>query len=427
MAVSFNYELSPRSNREGLHSIVLRITVNRKHKRIKTDVLLEKKYYNPSAKYGEWVRRTHAKYRQLNQLLTQFIEEYRNKYLSLGDDVQPEHLIGKLTQQGITLATVFDLMLEEATIQKSISNYEQKRTIYNHIIAYFGPDTLIEEISTEQAQKFQDYLLSHAGNNTVRNYLKNYHSIFKKAAKKWKLKGNPFEDIEYPKSLPVHKARLRENEIDLLRQLQPVAPTKGLIRDDKLAIDLYLISYYHAGIRGKDMYLLRVADVNFETGRISYVMSKNNKARSLPIRKEALPILLKYKREGAKPEEFFFPILDNHAPYASYITPEERGKMPFEVRKVLASKVGNTRNRINKALERLTKDLLSGKKITFHTARHSFADKARRMMKKDPRITIDAIRLLMAHSSFDTTQRYLDSLDLEGQDIAHSAIFGDNE
>ncbi|WP_255400658.1 hypothetical protein [Siphonobacter sp. SORGH_AS_0500] len=40
---------------------------------------------------------------------------------------------------------------------------------------------------------------------------------------------------------------------------------------------------------------------------------------------------------------------------------------------------------------------MKGKKVTFHTSRHSFADKARRMMKDDPRITLNALSLMLAH------------------------------
>ena len=62
------------------------------------------------------------------------------------------------------------------------------------------------------------------------------------------------------------------------------------------------------------------------------------------------------------------------------------------------------------------------KKVTFHTARHSFAHVA-----KEKGADNIVLRDLLKHSSLRTTERYIGSFGKGGNDRALQAIFGDSQ
>jgi integrase len=78
---------------------------------------------------------------------------------------------------------------------------------------------------------------------------------------------------------------------------------------------------------------------------------------------------------------------------------------------------------INRQLKLLAEKVEIKEKLTFHTSRHSFADKARRRMKETKNISIDDIRQALGHDKLDTTQKYLNSFDKESLDSAMDAVF----
>ena len=67
MAISFGFELNSRPTRNKTYSVMLRITQDRKHKRIKTLVELNKKTdFNPlKAKPLKWVRASVPNYQKI--------------------------------------------------------------------------------------------------------------------------------------------------------------------------------------------------------------------------------------------------------------------------------------------------------------------------------------------------------------------------
>ncbi|MFD1139789.1 tyrosine-type recombinase/integrase [Larkinella insperata] len=60
---------------------------------------------------------------------------------------------------------------------------------------------------------------------------------------------------------------------------------------------------------------------------------------------------------------------------------------------------------INRNLKLLAEKNGIESRLTFHTTRHSFTDKARRRMKETRNISIDDIRSALGHTILATTQR----------------------
>lgn len=84
MGTTFNLELNKKATRKNTYSILLRITQNRKHKRIKTSVEINnKKDFNPIAKQGNWIRTSESNYKVWNVALEKELEEAKKTYRDL--------------------------------------------------------------------------------------------------------------------------------------------------------------------------------------------------------------------------------------------------------------------------------------------------------------------------------------------------------
>ena len=65
MNTTFNLELNGKPGRNGLHEVFLRITQERKHKRIKLGISVKKADFNKKADYGKWIRQSNPEYASL--------------------------------------------------------------------------------------------------------------------------------------------------------------------------------------------------------------------------------------------------------------------------------------------------------------------------------------------------------------------------
>lgn len=84
MATTFNFELNGTANRAGKYVIMLRITQNRKHKRLKTSIELNRKSdWNPNA---QKVRSSEPNYARWNDALEKELENAKSKYRELKEE-----------------------------------------------------------------------------------------------------------------------------------------------------------------------------------------------------------------------------------------------------------------------------------------------------------------------------------------------------
>ena len=87
MAVTFNFELNNRASKNKTYAVLLRITQNKKHKRIKTSISVSRKTdFNKDAKQGNWIRQREPNYEAWNETLAQELEKARKTYQELKED-----------------------------------------------------------------------------------------------------------------------------------------------------------------------------------------------------------------------------------------------------------------------------------------------------------------------------------------------------
>lgn len=265
-----------------------------------------------------------------------------------------------------------------------------------------GPDVPFQKIDVALLTRFKIHLKAYqgAGNRTVANYLVTIQSIFGQAIKEGVLdkKYFPFGkdkiQIRIPESL---KVGLTREDVEKLETVKLSHPAHCDARD------LWLMSFYFAGMRAGDILKLRWSD--FRDGRLYYVMNKNEKPVSLKVPEKALRILDRYEASREQPDGFVF----------RYLKGFERVEDQFALKERIAT--------VMKTCDRLLKTRVApaaqiAGKLSMHIARHTFANLARN------KIEIRALQRLYRHSNIKTTIGYQANFVHKDADDALEAVLG---
>lgn len=235
---------------------------------------------------------------------------------------------------------------------------------------------------------------------TIANYLVMIRSVFSQAIKdgiteeKYYPFGKGKTSIEIPDST---KVGISIEEVAKLEQVDLPVQSHDHARN------LWLISYYFAGMRISDVFRLRWSD--FRDMRLHYTMGKNNKPGSLKAPEKALAILQKYAKTKDKNNDLIFPDLK--------ILPNLNDE--FEVKR----KIANSVNRYNKILSNFVLPAAGiESKVTMHISRHTFATQA------GDKIPIQMLQKLYRHSDIKTTIGYQANFIYRDADEALDAVIG---
>ena len=184
-------------------------------------------------------------------------------------------------------------------------------------------------------------------------------------------------------------------EITLIEKLE--------FKDDSLiwhVRNAFLFSFYNAGIRISD--ILQIRWKNIIKNRLVYQMHKTSRFLSIKLKEKPLAILEFYKSDNQ--EDFIFPFLLHYVDYSD--------------KKFLFDQLGAKTALINKYLKEVARAAKIDKNISTHTARHSFADIARK--KTD---NIYNLSKTLGHSGLKITEAYLASFDEDAVDKTLDDVF----
>lgn len=216
-----------------------------------------------------------------------------------------------------------------------------------------------------------------------------------------KRQDNPFLGFKMTEA-KLERIRLTETELQAFVAVD--LPDGSLVWHTR---NYWLFAFYCAGIRFSDVACLRWQNIN--GGRLSYGMRKTqhiilqNHSIQLPAQAEA--ILCHYAKPDAKPDDYIFPIVSSGRDYSS----------PADLLKEISRKNAL----INKYLKLVCRRAGIAKAVSFHSARHTFADLGRRKIKD-----VYAISKLLRHSKINITEKYLADFDSEITDQALDKLFG---
>ena len=387
--------LRKEEKKDGSFPLALRVTKNRKSSFI---------YLEYSVKPEDWddakqrVKKSHPNSARLNNYLLKKLSEANDHSLEL--ETQKSFVSSQSVKQKIkpsagstffAQAEVFQQRLKEAG---KYNQYTADKPRIKHFKEFLKHDIAFADITVAMLERFKAYLITkhnHSERSAV-NHIVMIRSVFSHAIK---------EEVIDPKHYPFGKGKMKikfpeSSKIGLTQEEITRLETVELEGTLNHVRNLWLFSYYFAGMRISDLLRLKWSD--FQNDRLHYEMGKNNKGGSLKLPDKAMKIIEHYKAFQQNKDDFVFPELKGVDLKDKFLT---QRKIAFKT------------SAIDKYLKTQVAPLIgTDKKLTMHLARHSFAQVA------SDKIPVQILQKLYRHSSILTTMGYQSNFTTQQTDDA---------
>ncbi len=375
-----------RQNREGKFPIGIRIIVKRKINYLFLNIHVEEAFWDNKKKQ---VKSSHNNALLINQLIQSKIKdvqdlifEKESRDLFYTGKQIIEEVKGEFT--GLTVFKFFDKYIEMENNAGKINSAKSDRSRLKNFKAFRkNKDLYFEELNQEMINSFVSYLsrVRQSSLRTQQNHLVLLRTIYNRAISQSivKAKYYPFGRGKITiKMVESEKVGLNIDEIKAIENLELKIESKiWHVRN------IFLISFYFAGIRISDVLRLRWGD--FKDNRISYRMGKNNKIVNVAIPIKAKQILDLYIPKKKTSKLLIFPLLNT----ANWEDIDD-----------IQRKINTAIGVCNTHLKKIGKLAAIEKNISNHIARHSFGNIA------SDKIPISKLQKLYRHSSLTTTAIY---------------------
>lgn len=399
MASSLKIVLRNKQNADGTFPLAMRVTIDRKSSYI---------YLGHSIRKADWdaaaqkVKKSHPNSAQLNNFILSKKAEANDKMLNMAahnKDVSSKAVRRQIKpQEGISFFAQAKVYCDE--LEKT-GRFNQKSSDLPRINRFRkflgGSDINFAEINTGLLQKFRAYLIGtrNVTERTVVNHFVVIRTIFNRAIasglveQKYYPFGKGKISIKFPDTM---KIGLTIDEIKTLQSLE-------LSGGENHSRNLFLTSFYFAGMRISDVLRLKWSDIQNE--RLYYTMGKNLKTGSLKVPDKVMEILEQYPR-GVNAHDLVF---------------HDLAKLPDLSKANEVQNYIKTRNRIcNDYLKKIAVKAGITKPLTMHIARHSFAQ-----ISAD-RIPANVLQKLYRHTDIKTTMQYQSNFMTKMTDDALEAV-----
>lgn len=359
------------------------------------------------------VRKGHPNADQINALIATRLAEAEDERLRLLRQREP------VTAEALKTAVANDQsagtplcflryardFINELEKRGNVGRYKRENTVFNKFEEFAGSPLPFKNVTSDLLRRYETHLLTNKGNkaSTVRGNLKVIKTHFRRAMKEAVVPrdADPFFSYTPPKAKHAERRKLTLAELARLEALDlgERGPKGSSIARTR---DYFLFSLYTAGTRFADVARLRceniVEDVTTDGNRVwrlTYTMGKNGAHHSVKLIPQARKIALLYLDRGdgkpKAPGALLFPMLK----------PGDLADAQTEW-----NSIGNQNALVNKYLCQLAERADVKGKLSFHVARHSFADLARRNGWD-----VYAISKALKHSGLAVTERYLADFD----------------
>ena len=252
----------------------------------------------------------------------------------------------------------------------------------------------------ESCYSFQSKKKKPLSETTILNHLIIVRTIYNRAITK-KIASRdhyPFEKQGGIPIKPVKTAKIGLLESEIKKLEEAIFPDQLSYLNDTR--NIWLISFYFAGMRITDALLLKSSD--FQNGRLYYTMSKNGKTGSLKVPEKVIAILEQYK---------------DHNRTHDLIFPHLQCLDDLDNRLLLRKRISSVSNTLRVHMTKIMTLLEIDKNASPHKSRHSFAQRA-----EEKNVHPKVLQKMYRHSSIVTTMNYQSNFSHEKADEALDAV-----
>lgn len=397
--------LRKKPNKDNTYPLAIRITKDRKSSFV---------HIGKSVKLEDWdndklrVKKSHPNSTRLNNFISKKLVEANDRLLELEtqkSDVSARAVKKKLSPNtGATYFAQSAIYLSDLKAAGKYNRATSDKSKVKHFREFLkGEDIALSDITVSMLQRFKAFLMGSRPikERTAINSLIVMRSIFSQA-----IKAGVLDEKYYPFGKGKISVKFPESsKIGLT--LEEVKRIEGVALEESSKANhsrnIWLFSFYFAGMRISDVLRLRWNDIQDE--RLHYSMGKNKKGGSLKVPEKVLRILEQYAQLKTNNDDFIFP--------------ELKGCEDLKDNYVLGRKIAIANGKVNGGLRDVAKLAEIDKPLTMHIARHTFGNIS------GDKIPIQMLQKLYRHSSVTTTIGYQSNFIHKDADDALDAVIGD--
>jgi integrase/recombinase XerD len=385
MASSVKVTLRKKPNQQGKFPLAVRITKDRRTSYLYTGQFIDLKHWNPKERI---IKKSHPNAVRLNNLLLAKLSEANKKLLELQttkEDISSKQIKDEISAplSKTSFKELSEGYLQEIKSNGKLTRHASDKVRVDHLIRFAKSNYLtFKEIDEAFLRRFMSYLKvgKQLSQRSIVNNLVVIRTLYNRA-----IKQGIVERKHYPFGADKIRIKFPETEkVGLtITEIQEIENLDNLSKQESHARNVWLFSFYLAGIRVGDVLQIRWSDIY--DGRLHYRMNKNDKLLSLKLPDKLLPLLKLYEEDKASDTDFIFP---------------EMKKANTESLQDVFAKTKTATKKFNKYLTSIGERAKIDKKLTMHIARHSFGNIA------GEKIPIQMLQKLYRHSSITTTINY---------------------
>lgn len=385
--------------KDGTFPLMLRVTKDRKRKYVSLGLSLHEKFWD--FEKGKPKRNCPNK-EQIERLIAAKTAEYNDLIVEMTTQ-QREYTVETLVShfhnqvRCATVVELYDKLIDDMKRGGKLGNagvYKYSRT---SLLKFTGQRLQIpfSDIDAVWLRRYENWLrTSGCGDTTISQLFRTLRSVFNKAVELQLVKRDYYPFDAYKVSKFDTRTKKRAITKEDVRKVIALDLSQGY-PSERLARDIFVFSYFGAGINFADIALLKYGNVR--DGRVQYVRKKTGKPINFLLTEEMRNIIVKYQQQGQTDEDYIFPILDRRV----HRTEQQRYDRTHKV-------LTNTNRWLRKIGQRVGIEHL-----TTYVARHSFAT----VLKKSG-VNIGIISEALGHHSLKTTQIYLGAFENSQIDAA---------
>ena len=378
---------------------MLRFTHDRNTKLVALGLSVEPHYWNKDA---EMLTSDCPERAILQSKIDSALAVYRkkiNRLEALDVPVNFDTLFEPTTRKaGITIEDGFNAEIERLESLGKINSATKHKYALQVLDGYKSVKTALEAIDLDYLKGLELYLRQRGNkDNSIATRFAIFKAIYNKAVKEGKVtvKQNPFTLFQVGSLWA--KTRKRAIDKDDIQRLIDLEIADGHTTEyRRLARDLFLFSYFTAGMNFGDIARLRYKDI--VKGRVNYSRHKTQKLLSFQLVPNAMRIIEKYSKANHAQEDYIFPILD---------------RSEHKTAQQIFNRTHKVLRKVNRELKTLGEQIGLKMPLTTYVARHTYAT-----VLKRSGVSVALISESLGHSDLSTTQIYLDSFENSQIDAA---------